>query len=159
MAIYTVKPEVTTDELLPGAQFGDAYAVSIDHLSVTARQVAECMLMHPPRWIDALMSLRNLIVAPFGLKAAVPSKSDSSGTIWIFPIVSETPDRVVAGFDDKHLDFRVIVDVAPGNRRRRVTATTLVRTHNWLGRAYLIAVMPFHKIIVQSLLRQLSMAF
>ena len=45
--------------------------------------------------------------------------------IGIFPVVSETPERLVAGFNDKHLDFRVVVDVATNGQRQSVTATTL----------------------------------
>ena len=31
----------------------------------------------------------------------------------MFPVLSETPERLVAGFNDHHLDFRVVVDVLP----------------------------------------------
>ena len=59
--------------------------------------------------------------------------------IGLFPVLSETPGQLIAGFDDHHLDFRVVVDVAPvdGSRNQEVTATTLVLTHNCVGRAYL----------------------
>jgi hypothetical protein len=58
---------------------------------------------------------------------------------------------LVAGFNDHHLDFRVVVDVAAGEQ---VTATTLVKTHNFLGRLYLAIVLPFHRLIVRSMLRR-----
>jgi Protein of unknown function (DUF2867) len=35
-----------------------------------------------------------------------------------------------------------------------VTATTMVRTHNWVGRAYLFFIMPFHRVIVRTMLAQ-----
>jgi hypothetical protein len=76
--------------------------------------------------------------------------------IGIFPILSETPDRLIAGFNDSHLDFRVVVDVAASGTTRNVTATTLVLTHNWLGRTYLAIIMPFHRLIVPALLRQVA---
>ena len=69
----------------------------------------------------------------------------------LFPVVSQQPDRVVLGFDDRHLDFRLVVD-APGNGD--VTGTTLIRTHNLLGRIYLAIVLPFHRIIVPAMLRR-----
>ena len=63
------------------------------------------------------MSLRNTLVAPFGLKTS--GASAAREMIGIFPIVSQTPDRLVAGFNDSHLDFRVVVDVtAPGDVRQ-----------------------------------------
>jgi Protein of unknown function (DUF2867) len=98
--------------------------------------------------------LRNLIVAPFGLKTSGAGEARTRGTIGLFPVLSETADRVVAGFDDNHLDFRVIVDVAACDVGQQVTATTLVRTHNWLGRTYLAIIMPFHRLVVRAMLRQ-----
>jgi hypothetical protein len=70
--------------------------------------------------------------------------------------VSETPDRLVAGFNDSHLDFRVVIDVAGADVGRRVTATTLVLTHNLLGRTYLAIILPFHRLIVRTMLRQVA---
>ena len=39
-----------------------------------------------------------------------------------------------------------------------MTATTLVLTHNWLGRAYLTAILPFHRLIAKTLLGQVCQA-
>ncbi len=71
-------------------------------------------------------------------------------------MLSETPERLVAGFDDHHLDFRVVVDVTASGRGQQVTATTLVRTNNWLGRIYLAIILPFHRLVVRALLRQVA---
>jgi hypothetical protein len=76
--------------------------------------------------------------------------------IGIFPILSQAPDRLVAGFDDRHLDFRVVVDVAPSGPGQQVTATTLVLTHNMLGRIYLAIIKPFHRLVVAAMLRQVA---
>ena len=70
----------------------------------------------------------------------------------IFPIDSATPNRVVLRFPDKHLDFRLVVDVSANDANSEVTATTLVRTNNLLGRVYLAAILPFHKLIARSTL-------
>ena len=85
-----------------------------------------------------------------------PSGTGAADIIGIFPVLSETPDRLVAGFNDKHLDFRVVVDVATSGQGRRVTATTLVLTHNLLGRTYLAIILPFHRLIVRAMLRQVA---
>jgi hypothetical protein len=50
----------------------------------------------------------------------------------------------------------VVVDVTPSGRGQRVTATTLVLTHNLLGRVYLAIILPFHRLIVRSMLRQVA---
>ena len=62
----------------------------------------------------------------------------------------------MAGFDDHHLDFRVVVDVTTSGEGQQVTTTTLVRTHNRLGRAYLAIILPFHRLIVRTMLRQVA---
>jgi Protein of unknown function (DUF2867) len=61
---------------------------------------------------------------------------------------------LVAGFDDHHLDFRVVVDVSPVKGGREVTATTLVLTHNWVGRAYLTIILPLHRQIAKTIIGQ-----
>jgi hypothetical protein len=94
------------------------------------------------------------MVAPFGLKTSAPA--GASDLIGIFPIVSQTPGRLVAGFDDRHLDFRVVIDVASTACGQRVTATTLVLTHNLLGRVYLAIILPFHRLIARRMLRQVA---
>ena len=114
------------------------------------------MMGRSPRWIETLLSLRHLLVAPFGLKRSGDGEKSAGGLIGIFPVVSETPERLVTGFDDRHLDFRVVVDVATAGPGQQVTATTLVRTHNLLGRTYLAIITPFHRLIVRALLRQVA---
>ena len=110
-----------------------------------------------PRWAEALLTLRNLLVAPFGLKTSGAGHAAPRDMIGIFPVVSETPDRLVAGFNDRHLDFRVVVDVtAPGARQAGHRDDAGAKTHNWLGRTYLAIIMPFHRLIVPALLRQVA---
>jgi hypothetical protein len=46
--------------------------------------------------------------------------------------------------------------VTPAGNVRQVTATTLVKTHNWFGRTYLAIIIPFHRLIVPALLRQVN---
>jgi hypothetical protein len=156
MKVREVDPNVDAGTLLAGAQFIDAYRIGIEDSALDARQAAEKMVARGPRWIDVLLTLRHLIVAPFGLKTSAPNASGTADIIGLFPVISQTPERLVGGFDDKHLDFRVVIDVASLDGSRNVTATTLVLTHNWLGRTYLAVIMPFHRLIVRAMLRQLA---
>jgi hypothetical protein len=151
-----ITPDVAAGPWLAGAQFIDAYRVELDGSAFDAREAAHRMFSCSPRWIEALLRLRNLIVVPLGLKTSGAGEPATFGMIGIFPVVSETPGRLVAGFNDSHLDFRVIVDVAPTGTGQRITATTLVRTHNWLGRLYLAIILPFHRLIVRTMLRQVA---
>jgi len=156
MTVHEVTPAIEPGTLLAGAQFVDAFRIEIGDRTLDARQAAERMMARQPRWIETLTSLRNILVTPFGLKTSGASRTAPREMIGIFPIVSETPDRLVAGFNDKHLDFRVVVDVATAGAARNVTATTLVKTHNRLGRTYLAIILPFHRLVVRSLLRQVA---
>lgn len=154
IGVQAVKPEIEAGELLAGAQFVDAYALTIEDPALDARRAAERMFDSSPRWISGLMAVRNFMVAPFGLKTSIPRRT-ARDVVGFFPVISQLPDRLVAGFDDKHLDFRVVVDVASAGTARRVTTTTLVRSHNLPGRLYLAVVLPFHRLIVPSMMRQL----
>ena len=156
MKVHEVDPEVDSRSLLAGAQFIDAYSIVIGNAALDARRAAEKMLARGPRWIEALLALRNYLVTPFGLKTSAANEASASNIIGIFPIVSQSPDRLVAGFDDRHLDFRVVVDVAACGHGQRVTATTLVLTHHLLGRSYLAIILPFHRFVVRAMLRQVA---
>jgi Protein of unknown function (DUF2867) len=156
MKVHEVAPDVDPSPLLAGALFVDAYRVAVDGHALDARIAAEKIFARSPRWIEALLRLRNLVVAPFGLKTSGRGEPASGGMVGIFPVVSETPQRLVAGFNDHHLDFRVVVDVAAVADGQEVIMTTLVKTHNWLGRIYLIVIMPFHRLIARTMLRQVT---
>jgi len=157
MKVCEVKPETDTGALLPGAQFVDAFRLETNGRALDARHAAQRMIARQPRWAEALVTLRNILVTPFGLKTSGASETPPREMIGLFPVLSATPDRLVAGFDDKHLDFRIVVDVAAsGATTQNVTLTTLVLTHNWLGRTYLAIILPFHRLIAPTLLRQVA---
>ena len=156
MKVREVQPDVDTAALLAGAQFADAFRIDVQGGALDARTAAQRMLGRSPRWVEILVALRNRLVAPFGLKTPDPAGSGAYGTIGIFPVVSEAPDRLVLGFDDGHLDFRVVVDVAACGAGQSFTLTTLVLTHNLLGRLYLAIILPFHRLIARTMLRQVA---
>jgi hypothetical protein len=156
MNVQAVEPNVEAAGLLAGAQFIDAYSIATDDAAVDARHAAEKMLERPPRWTLTLLALRDLFVAPFGLKTAATARRASTNRIGMFPVLSETPRRIVAGLNDSHLDFRLVVDVSGSGAGGRVTATTVVLTHNLLGRVYLAIILPFHRLIVRSMLRRIA---
>ena len=120
--VRKVEPRTDTRPALSGAQFSDAFSITVDE-NLDARHAAERMMAGKSWWIDALLVVRNIIVAPFGLKDG-KHKDASLDVIGIFPVVSETPERLVAGFDDKHKSANrgwyldqgevVLVDPTPG---------------------------------------------
>jgi hypothetical protein len=159
MSVEALAPEDPVTPLLVGVSFADAYRVIVEGPALDARGAAQRLFARAPRWIRALVTVRNRLGAVIKLKGADEAVFDDGLSpenrrrIGFFPVVSEAQDRVVLGFDDWHLDFRFVVDVlALAADRQQVTATTLVRTHNRAGRVYLAAIMPFHRVIVRTLL-------
>lgn len=150
--VREVPPEVDANALLAGAQFIDAFRVQIGATAIDAREACTRMVLHGPSWIDTLLRLRNILVTPFGLKTSGEGAPAPHGLIGLFPVIDETPERLVAGFDDYHLDFRIVVDVSGDAADREVTSTTLVRTNNLLGRTYLRLITPFHKLVVRGMM-------
>jgi hypothetical protein len=130
--------------LLPG-DFIDCYSVVAD---LPPRRAAE-IITRFPAWVRILMLLRGLATLPFGLKQGVPEAPDHVGG---FPVVSETDRELTAGFDDKHLDFRISVTSAGG----QVALATWVRPHNPAGRLYLRMILPFHIAISRDALARVG---
>jgi len=143
---------VTRDlsNILPGADWRDCFEGKVDDHRPHSLDVARRLLDHPPAWISGLMALRNTIVAVFGLKTVALAAGESAGG---FPVISSSPERTVLGFDDRHLDFRIVVDLEQSTGGTVVRVTTLVRRKNLFGRIYLFAVGPFHRRIVPATMR------
>jgi hypothetical protein len=147
-----VQEQAATPEhfaVLPKATFADTYVVHGTEY-VTAMAAARGAFGKAPVWISRLMGLRNALVAPLGLVHRSPKANPQA--IGMFPILQDSKDRVVLGLDDRHLDFRVVVELM--NAGTSVSLTTLVQPHNVFGKAYLAIIMPFHRIITATILAQ-----
>jgi Protein of unknown function (DUF2867) len=154
MSVFAITPPADARNWLPGAQFADAFTLTVSDPALDARSAAQRLFGRSPRWVRGLLALRDAIVAPFGITTSKAARKIPVDRIGLFPVLSETPQRLVAGLDDSHLDFRALVDVAPVPGGTRITATTVVLTHNLLGRTYLTIIMPFHRLVVRAMLKQ-----
>lgn len=134
--------------------FVDGYSGQADRSYVDAEQAARAVFADPPQMVQRLMSLRNRIVAPLGLKAGVEFIDRGLGKIDVFPIISNAGTEIVVGGDDKHLDFRIWISIRPGLAGSEVTISTLVKINHLIGRPYLFCIMPFHKMLSRLLLRR-----
>jgi hypothetical protein len=141
----------------PGADWGDCFETLSADPALLAEAAARRAFETMPRWVGGLMALRNLMVKPFGLKGD-PDKASQGGTrVGIFPIIHNSPEQCILGFDDRHLDFRIVVETQSlPDSQTAVRMMTLVKRHNMLGRVYLAAIMPFHKLIVKTTLSRVS---
>lgn len=139
---------------LARVDFADAYSGQADRTYADAEQAARAAFADPPHAVRCLMALRNGIVAPFGLRASIDFSDRGLGKIDVFPIISSTNDEVVVGGNDKHLDFRIWIGIQPGLKGSEVTISTLVKINNRLGKGYLSVIMPFHKLLLRTMLQR-----
>src|SRR5260221_14343113 len=114
MSVHALAPEASTAPLLAGADFADAYRLIVAAPDLDAAAAAQRIFAKSPGWIGALIALRNRLVGLIGLNpggdAALDKRlpPEKRRRIGMFPVISAAPDRVVIGFDDWHLDFRVV---------------------------------------------------
>jgi uncharacterized protein DUF2867 len=125
--------------------FLDCYSVAAE---MPPRQAADIITSFPS-WARFLLRIRRIVTAPFGLSNDGPNAADKVG---IFPVESENATELIAGFDDRHLNFRVAVISDAG----RVYLATWVHPHNFGGRLYLTAIMPFHILISRNALKRVA---
>jgi len=141
-----------------GADLADAYVIMLP--AGTTRDLnslAKELLAHPSAWFRALLSLRDGIVAPFGIKTSGSlHKNAAREKIYFFPVVRRTPTEVVVGEVDVHLDFQasILLGKASPDGRQELILTSVVHCHNRLGRIYLFFIRPFHGIVVRDFMRR-----
>ena len=141
-------PDSALRSCVSAGDFLDCYAVPC---AAGPRKAAAAFVAFPG-WIRALLGLRALLTGPLGLRSAPRGGGDRIGP---FPILDETGEELIAGFDDRHLDFRISVM----SREGRLSVATWVRPHNVWGRLYLAAVLPFHILIVRDGLARAARAY
>lgn len=104
------------------AYFADSFISALHDRSLTPAEISLRVSRATPAWAEALMSLRNRVVRLLGLKAVgglsnVGSKPAAEYAIGdrmgIFSIYAQTPDELVMGIDDRHLDVRVSILKGP----------------------------------------------
>lgn len=130
--------EATLSQHLPGWDYADSFEVT---LPAERRLDAPCVafnILTPAGPARLLMKIRHVG------RQARPT-DDGIGP---FTVLSSSPDTLVVGRDQRHLDFRLVIEAAAGRAR----ATTLVRRHNRLVRGYFAVVGPFHRRLVPRLL-------
>ncbi|MET0321555.1 MAG: DUF2867 domain-containing protein [Duganella sp.] len=160
----TVPPDSIIFQRLQGASFYDCYALDIAPSDETALAMYLQVVAHTPGWVNALMALRNRMVQLAGLKNlghlgdVDPSKPATAyrlgDRVGIFSIVHLSDEEVILTDIDKHLKVELSVRKHP----RKVSVSTVVHTHNALGRFYMLFVAPLHRRIVPATLRRARFA-
>lgn len=158
----TLPPE---SALAPGyadADLADAYAIRLPaSASADVDVLARAMLARPPGWVAPLMGARDAIMGLVGVKTARQiergSRARARDTIGFFPVRERLGNEIILGEDDRHLDFRsaiILRDDDAGSRE--LVWSTVVHCRNRLGRIYLAAITPFHRVIVPAYLKRVG---
>jgi hypothetical protein len=146
---------------LSGSYYWDSYEAPLRRDALSMTEIYLALFAHHPRWARLLLALRGRIVAPLGLRASTAADFDTieikpayaiGEKIARFTLYAQSDTEIVTGGDDRHLDFRVSVRKLTDRGTPRVALTTSVRPHNRLGKAYLLVVLPFHRLGVRTLL-------
>jgi Protein of unknown function (DUF2867) len=69
-----------------------------------------------------------------------------------WPIFFLGPDELVAGRDNKHMDFRLSIMKVRDGSGPSVVVSTLCMVHNRFGRYYLSSITPLHKFGLRKLI-------
>lgn len=165
-----VPPDSRIQSFLAGASFYDSWSITshevdrsaLDHFIAAARRT--------PRWVDACMAARNRVVRFFGLKDLGGLSGLDGGRravdytpgerVGIFTVFENGFDEALIGDHDKHLNVVLSVHrhALPGGREVVVTITTVVHVKNALGRLYMLAVKPMHRVIAPAVLATIGAA-
>jgi len=139
-----------------GSNLVDSFAIALPTgAPEDAGVLATLLFSNPPPWFTILLAIRNRVVGLFGIRSS--NDLVDGDHIAFFPVLSRAPNEIVVGADDSHLDFRASVLLR--RTEHTLVVTTAVRCHNLLGRTYLAVILPFHILVVTTLLRRLRRRF
>lgn len=117
-------------------------------------------IANPPAGVSHLMSLRNALVKPLGLRisplgcpvSSLLSSSDGPRFMNRYPVfdqridMDDTVAQVILGADDKHLRFRSCVGVRiRGTGKIELSLGTRVQCKNLFGHVYMAVIEHFHR--------------
>lgn len=160
-----------TSKILPliaQADFYDAWGIELEDSGRSALEYFITAATRSPPWVEMAMRLRNRVVASVGLKnlgtlSAIEQKPleqyQLGDRVGIFTLFEQTFEEVLLGDRDRHLDVTLSVQRSPVTSGQSVSLTlsTVVHTHNSLGKLYMLPVKPMHKIIAPAVLARLSL--
>jgi len=148
-------------EVVECAYFRDSYRAPLSRKELGIVEVFFGIFAHHPLWMKLLLIVRNKVASLAGLEAPttpeilhveIKDRYVVGDKIGVWPIFALSENEVVAGRNNKHLDFRLsVLKVADGDRMS-VVVSTICTVHNLAGKLYLLIVVPFHKYGVRKLM-------
>ena len=149
------------------AYFRDAYRTRLTSTSASPVEIFQSVFAHRPTWLKIVLMARNSLALLIGLDAPTVSeimKPEMKShyavgeKIGPWPIFVLTDTELVAGRDNKHLDFRLSVSRETDGETASTVISTVCRVHNAFGKVCLFFIIPFHKWGVRRLIMSAALA-
>ena len=134
--------------------FHDCYRAPLARPELGIVDIFFAVFGHKPLWIKLLLVARNVVAKRSGLEtptvAEIMSPEIKDGyhvgdKIGPWPIFSIDANELVAGRDNRHMDFRLSVLKQIDGERGSVFVSTVCNVHNIYGKLYLRLIVPFHR--------------
>lgn len=147
--------------MVEAAYFYDSYRAPLARRDLSIVDVFFALFGHAPLYVKLLLISRNAIAKLAGLEvptvaqilnAEVRSTYAVGDRIGPWPIFSISHNEIVAGRNNKHLDFRLSVLKCTDDDAASVTVSTVCTVHNLAGKVYLFFITPFHRFGVKNLI-------
>jgi hypothetical protein len=154
-------------DLIDNSSFHDSWRAPLARPELGIVDIFFALFGHTPLWMKSLLIVRNAAARLVGLEAPTvaeimqPTVHKVYGIgdkIGPWPIFFIGEDEIVAGRNNKHMDFRVSVLKAANGETARVVVSTICTVHNLFGKIYLFVIVPFHRSGVRSLMRNAVVA-
>jgi hypothetical protein len=148
-------------DLIGNADFHDSYRAPLTRLELGVVEIFFALFGHTPLWMKLLLIIRNAAAGLFGLEAptvaeimtpTIRSEYRVGEKIGPWPIFFIGDNEIVAGRNNKHMDFRLSVLKAIDDDATSVVVSTICTVHNVFGKIYLFFIIPFHRHGVRSLM-------
>jgi hypothetical protein len=148
-------------ELIGRAYFRDSYRVPLSRRELGIIDIFFGIFAYHPLWMKLLLIVRNKVASLIGLDAPMASEilhveiKDRyvvGEKIGVWPIFWLSDHEVIAGRNNKHMDFGLSVLKVPDSDGASVVVSTVCTVHNLSGKLYLFFVIPFHRYGVRKLL-------
>ena len=148
-------------DLIRDAYFHDSYRAPLARPELGIVDVFFALFGHTPIWMKILLIVRNAAARACGLeapsvgeimKSTVRSEYRVGEKIGPWPIFFIADNEIVAGRNNKHLDFRLSVLKVKDGNTTSVVVSTICTVHNVFGKIYLFFIVPFHRKGVRSLM-------
>ncbi|MEO8023700.1 DUF2867 domain-containing protein [Polaromonas sp.] len=147
--------------VVESAYFRDAYRAPVHHADASVVDIFFSIFGHQPLWMKMVLIVRNQL-ATFGgldvppasdiLNPVIKSSYAVGDKIGPWPIFALSETELVAGRNNKHLDFRLSVLKEAREHVDSVVISTICTVNNRYGKVYLFFIVPFHRWGVKRLM-------